>query len=328
MINIPRDRDTYTMISTNTIRKGLGYFGTQLHRAVRGQPQYIGRSVNILYYQLVNYFSMYNRDGIQVLEEDWDNLIILDACRWDMFQNISDISGELCSKTTRGSSTTEFLQANFTNERLHDTVYVTANPQFNHNKDRINCQFHSVQNVWADDGWDDSEGTVLPETMVEATKTCAKKYPQKRIISHFVQPHFPFIDSEIGQGKFEHGNAELNIWEELMNGDVELSRESIWKAYNRNLQKALPAVRELLKSLEGKTVVTSDHGNMIGERASPIPIKEWGHPRGLYTDELVTIPWLVSSQGERKDTVSEAPSQQYESEEDDVQDRLADLGYL
>lgn len=316
------------MISTNTIRRAGGFFETQLNRALRGNPQYVGRAINILYYQFTNGFSMRNRDGIQIMEEDWDNLIILDACRWDMFRDLDNISGDLRSATSQGSSTTEFLEANFANERFHDTIYITANPQFYKNEDRFGCEFHFVKNVWADEGWDDTEGTVLPETMAEATKLYAERFPEKKVISHFVQPHFPFLDSNVGKGKLEHEADELNIWEHLMNGDTDFSRNSVWRAYNQNLQKAIPAVRDLLDSLVGKTVVTSDHGNMVGEKAAPIPITEWGHPRGLYTEELVTVPWLVSTQGKRKNIVSESPPKRQDSDLTSVEDRLADLGYV
>jgi len=39
---------------------------------------------------------------------------------------------------------------------------------------------------------------------------------------------------------------------------------------------------------------------MFGERASPIPIQEWGHPEGIWTDKLVKVPWLEVPYKERR----------------------------
>jgi hypothetical protein len=67
---------------------------------------------------------------------------------------------------------------------------------------------------------------------------------------------------------------------------------------------------------------------MVGERSSPIPIKEWGHPHGIYTPELVNVPWLVNETDDRR-SISESPPITQESDvtQDVVQKRLESLGY-
>ena len=89
-------------------------------------------------------------DGIDVMSKDWDRLIVLDACRFDVFDELaSDIPGELEKVESRASATTQFLRANFSNSVLHDTVYVTSNPQLyriengTDGADPINAQFHA-----------------------------------------------------------------------------------------------------------------------------------------------------------------------------------------
>ncbi|WP_149031555.1 hypothetical protein [Haloquadratum walsbyi] len=52
-------------------------------------------------------------------------------------------------------------------------------------------------------------------------------------------------------------------------------------------------------------MVTGDHGNHIGEHASPIPIKECGHPRGMYDEPVIRIPWLEINTGNRRQITSE-----------------------
>lgn len=60
--------------------------------------------------------------------EDWDNLVLLDACRYDQFERLNTISGVLENRISQGSSTFEFLTENIAGKKSHDTVYVTSNP--------------------------------------------------------------------------------------------------------------------------------------------------------------------------------------------------------
>jgi len=59
------------------------------------------------------------------------------------------------------------------------------------------------------------------------------------------------------------------------------------KAYEDNLKLVLEEVKKLVKNLEGKIVVTSNHGECFGEKF----IIE--HPTGIYIKELVEVPWLI-----------------------------------
>ena len=108
---------------------------------------------------------------------------------------------------------------------------------------------------------------------------------------------------------------------------LELERDELWSIYVENLEYALEHVAELLEALSGKTVVTSDHGNYVGERASPIPIREYGHPRGLYDEPVVRVPWLVYEDGSRRDIRTGDADSTNDIESSVVTDRLRDLGY-
>lgn len=67
---------------------------------------------------------------------------------------------------------------------------------------------------------------------------------------------------------------------------------------------------------------------MLGERAWPVPIREWGHPRGIYTEELVKVPWLVIGSDSRPAIVAEEQTRDREAvDQDVVAERLRDLGY-
>lgn len=269
--------------------------------------------------------------GTRVMDEDWDNLLILDACRFDMFKAQNRISGDLQRRRSLGSESWEFLESNFAGESFHDTVYITANP---HAPKLPSRTFHDVINL-LDEGWDAELGTVRPETVVEATLEAQEEYPRKRLITHFMQPHYPFI-GDCGQ-QLEHkgitihlsdeGRTDMGrkVWTNLRDG--RLNRNRVWKAYRENLDIVLAHVERLLESLSGLTIVTSDHGNLLGELTFPIPARGYGHPPNLDVDELRTVPWLVVESSKRREIVAQPPEERDELGSKVVEDRLHDLGY-
>lgn len=299
--------------------------GLRNPRIFLGELYRFGVDFNIAYHQRTH-----SKHGTRVIEEDWDNLIILDACRFDMFRDQNYISGDLQHRRSLGSESWEFLRSNFLGEELHETVCVTANP---HVPKLPTGTFHAVVNL-LEGGWDAERRTVLPETMVTAAQQATKQYPDKRLIIHFMQPHFPFI-GDIGQ-RLEHGGIEQpsaegdggskrHVWGSLGHGRI--SKAHVWKAYRENLDIVLPHVETLLESLSGKSVVTADHGNLVGERTSPLPVRGYGHPRGLDAPELRTVPWLVVEGEDRRSIVAEPPVDDANPDEHLVEQRLEALGY-
>lgn len=303
------------MYSLAGIRKGLT------------EPRLILQEVNRLFYRRLRTWP-HNKHGLDVFETDWDNLLILDACRSELFERVADLPGETRTVQSRGSSTREFMRGNFDGRRLLDTVYVTASPMLHRHRDEIDVEFHEVVDVWKDQGWNEQYRTVLPETVASATLEAAERFPNKRLLVHFLQPHYPFLGPS-GREHFDLDRLDFQ-WEDAAVGNLGVPDEAVRRAYEENLEEVLPAVERLLFELGGRTVVTADHGQMIGERLFPIPIREYGHPPGLYSDELVKVPWHVFDEGPRRDIVAEEPetSSARREDQDLAQRRLEDLGYI
>jgi len=148
-----------------------------------------------------------------------------------------------------------------------------------------------------------------------------------------MQPHFPFL-GETGE-ELEHkgieqpaeeGSEKPNPWSKL-NFYGGPDRDAVLNAYYENHEIAVEHASELVEELDGKTVVTSDHANLIGEWTGPLLKRMYGHPRGFRKAELVTVPWLEVSARERKQTSSEEPIKKEEMESSVVEDRLKHLGY-
>lgn len=129
------------------------------------------------------------------------------------------------------------------------------------------------------------------------------KTSDKRLIIHFMQPHSPFLGTKfVGVSSFrELRNAVLEnrdrfrdtLWANLVEKD-ELDIKEVLFAYKENLRIVLSYVKELIAMLPGRTVVTSDHGNLFGERPHILyPFKEFGHKSRLHVKQLVSVPWLI-----------------------------------
>ncbi|WP_277542849.1 hypothetical protein [Haloarcula laminariae] len=279
--------------------------------------------------------SKYNKkyqssNGIYIMDEDWDNLILLDGCRFDTFSDVNHIGGELESRVSRASESLPFMKENFEGKEFHDTIYITANPYAYNLNSSI---FHKIINVY-ETGWNDDYQTVMPETVTKKLIEINESYPNKRLIAHYMQPHVPFIGkkgSEMAQVGFgdrasKSTHKETSAWKLLQYG-LE-SKKKVKEAYRENLRIVLKDVENVLEHLDGKSVVSSDHGNLMGERLSPIPVRGYGHPRYLYNRELRTVPWLVVQRNGRKDIVSERPERNPTNKDhDEIEDRLQALGY-
>lgn len=280
------------------------------------------REVNKFYYTRGRRHSYYPHGTDIFAHEDWDNLIILDACRYDAFNHQITMAGTLEKRTSRGGMSPEFVRGNFSNKRLYDVVYISANEWFAQLQDEINAEVHRFVNLQIDH-LDLADVSVRPETVTEQALRIAEEYPDKRLIVHYMQPHQPYI-GPTGQ---EHFELSPGLIETLRKSD-HITDELLWRAYRENLDIVLNHAEELVSELTGKTVITSDHGELLGERVFPIPVKTYGHFDGLYVDELLDVPWFVCEYSERKRVRPEAPvADEEDMDADAVKDRLRQLGY-
>ena len=301
------------MYSVNDLIKGLR------------NPRKAGREIDKLIHTRGGKYE-WNPRGIKIFDEDWDNLVILDACRYDTFADLADLPGRLESRHSRGSATYNFIRANFTDERLHDTVYVSANAWFLKLKDQINAEVHDFIDLQY--GKDDIEWAhedlkaVTPDTVTKAALEANQDYPNKRLIVHYLQPHHPFI----GPTGREHFNQQSSSLIDVVR-ENDQPDEVLRAAYKENLELVLPEVEKLLEHLPGKTVVTADHGEMLGDRHDYVPVRDYGHHKGIFNDATVKVPWLVHESGDRKPIEEDPPVEVDSVEMESVDEQLRNLGY-
>lgn len=280
---------------------------------------------------LRRYTSIYDIDG-------WNIAIILDACRYDLFQETFDTSYlpagvkvlDHRSILSAGTNSVHWMLNTFNVQRyasqITNTIYVNANPNAESTIDET--KFHAVDSVWKY-GWesiigikgdlkvgDSKVGTVLPRTVTDRTIHWFRRHPNKKIVVHYMQPHYPFVR------KFLGFDSKLNVWQLLQQGRV--NREVVWEAYKDNLDLVLTDLKLLIRCVGGRILVTSDHGNLIGEMGL------YGHNVGwIPLNPLIKVPLLLLA---ADDPDSSYQPKAYETDMDlsekAIEERLRALGYL
>lgn len=330
-------------------------FGTKpghiggLKRAVR-DPALAKRGLQLLVHRTLGraLYRMKNGPAVDVMSEDWDNLILLDACRFDTFDRVNPIEGELGSAVSSASHSREFRDASFTGRTFHDTVYVTANAYCSQVDDGT---FHRLLATFSSAGPETdripvahSVENLRPEKLVELAVDAHRDHPDKRIIAHFMQPHAPYLGQkaeEIRESLNEEGyrfvawNTDLyeerdedRVIGDLLDAarDGIIDSETLVEVYEENLEYVLEYVRTLLQKLDGRTVITSDHGELLGEPTGMTIPWTFHHMPKIYNRELREVPWLIVD-GDRRRITEEAPVEGPAIEEEALQEQLTALGY-
>jgi hypothetical protein len=261
--------------------------------------------------------------GLDVVQQDWDNLIILDACRYDTFEEHTRFEGKLQRVVSVGNCSWSFQRANFAGRNLQDCIYVTANPFSPRISSDVFFKLISLLGEWNED-----EGTVLPERVTDATLKAQRMYPNKRLIVHYMQPHAPHIgDYELGFDQrgwdsMSKKKESYSIWEAVKSEYI--THEELLTSYTANLTFVESEVETLVKELPGKTVISADHGENLGERV--LGLRVYGH--GHDTPECLFVPWLELDYESRKEVIASEPVSDVRPGDSTIDDRLRDLGYL
>lgn len=288
--------------------------------------------------------------GKSVYQREWDVLIVLDACRVDLFEEVADdydwlpSSSNIHQERSIAGSSKEWMERTFYEQRsdhekrIRNTAYVTGNPFSSHVfgtgedgvSDATEYPIALLDEVWRY-AWDNEVGTIRPEPLTDRAIQVGREHDGPLIV-HYMQPHIPFLSAPEMHGGFDTetwGTPESardsepnlsDIWNRLREGEV--NHDEVWTAYRKNLRIVLDDVDRLRQNIDADTtVLTADHGNAVGEKGV------YGHP-DLSIDPIVQVPWVTV---EAEDTRSDDPTFEacVESDTDEtVSDRLSALGYV
>ena len=253
---------------------------------------------------------------IDILKAEWDILIILDGCRYDIFksvyENLIHSKCELKKAKTFCSGTKEWMQNNFYNKDCSSIIYLDPIVMFN--LFIPDDTFFKTVMVWKTN-WDYEYGTIKPDEMTDVALEQIKQHPKKRFIIHYHQPHPPYLMKEyLGIGEIDTpdtiqnsiedtGFNFSNFYQGCMRRFFGYSRTWKWltmfgvdpcdyygkiykkygqdglvRGYRKNLELALYEINRLIDVCNGKIVVTSDHSHNLN-----------GDLRGLKEQ---FVPWL------------------------------------
>jgi len=225
----------------------------------------------------------FNQQYRKIHGTDWKHIIILDACRYDYFNKFFSHYYPVSRFTSPASATMPWLKAVFPNE--YDYTLYSTNPHVYGKYVKNNWNYYPFQHfegvveLFSSD-WSSEYGCVHPETVYERCKGL-----KHRSIIWFLQPHTPYLSlgSDISPEQFVSWKPDMDFMS--MKGDKgEMDFDKLKLLYENNILQTIPFVIKLIDSLEKPILITSDHGELLGEYG------KFGHPSGLNVPELRNIP--------------------------------------
>lgn len=244
-----------------------------------------------------------NLTRFNVLDKEWDYLVVLDGCNYIDFKNYNKMNGSLNKIYSEGSCTSEWILNSINNSKsdLTDIIYLSSNPYVSDyfiNKYYKHKTFKQISNLWKNE-WNADLNTVHPKDVNKNVHVLSIKYPNNRLIIHYMQPHHPFIGKVLikeAGWKSERNNIlykrQLNkngkVWDLVENKILDL--DFVYTAYIENLKLVLSYVEKIVPYLNGKICITSDHGNLFGKYGFL-----YGHPCNSNCIDLISVPWFEIS---------------------------------
>lgn len=266
---------------------------------------------------------------------------------------------EVSTVWSNASCSIDWINRNFNQYPRHArrTGYVTANPFADHGSESAQSADLSKSDIGYFEPmyrthWQDvtSDGlatethretgrakvgsgiaTVPPRAVTDHTITAWRTRHELRIdqlVAHYMQPHEPYrsrpnwvsgdhklLENMVTDGESKAGRS---IWPKLQKGEIPM--EEFWEVYKDNLRWVLDDVTErLLPNVQGRVVLTADHGNALGEWG------EWHHPPGAIGPSVRRVPWVTI---DATDTESIQPDIETGESDAGAEEQLKALGYL
>jgi hypothetical protein len=318
------------------------FLAKQARTAVKAGPLAAARAS---YHETRAWLGAGSGRGRLIWEDDWDVCLVLDACRWDLWEEVAPGRGFPATEPrwSAGSCSPEWYGANFRPGAAPDerVGVVTANPFSGKPGRRAaaapdgSLPLSERGLAHLDEVWRDSWGVEAgagridvadPAAVTERAVAAWRGGGLDRLVVHYMQPHIPFRRrpawfGERGDlGDFGEPSREggTDPWKLVRDG--ELPEDQWWAAYADNLAWALGEAARVRDALGATILVTSDHGNAMGEGGV------WSHPPGVQIAALREVPW-ETVEGRGPAELGDAPAAGSPGGCRDVGRALADLGY-
>lgn len=239
---------------------------------------------------------------------DWDILIVLDACRWDVLDTVATVPIEYCISPE--TSTPSWLREAEDSKIFSDTYIITANTNY------LDFELGAKElDCISDEAWDHSIGNVPPEPVYETINEYIEK-DKMPIVGHVLPPHAPYItkvgDSWItglsDEDAWNSKNEDVSAQQRMATGKIDMERAR--KSYISSVKSTWESTEQYISDWiqEGYSVaVTADHGECFGK------FEDWfmyEHPGGCHIKSLTRVPWEIFDQRDEPDNVPSTPKEQ------------------
>ncbi len=234
-------------------------------------------------------------------KEKWDILIILDACRYDVFKEsvFKFFNGDLLPVVSNGSITLDWFISTWCNSKHKSRVYyISANPFIRKEDPNISKCVHKVVDTWKM-FWNKEKMTVSTKSILNFSKIMLRLYSKDleagrlKLVIHLLQPHAPYIYWPHVFDELWRLGAPYNITTvyslHRKNKHVlDILRTSYIASLNYSLKYIAEFIHEVYRLYPKKItiVITSDHGELFGEYGLLF------HPN-IELPELRIVPWFV-----------------------------------
>ena len=294
--------------------------------------------------------------GTNVLSTDFDLIVLLDTCRVDALNEVSDeydFIDNVESRVSVGGTSGEWIAATFDetySETIKRTAYLAANGyakvileeggrgEFNDMNVYVDSRFHSglmdwdtvhasdlgrIEHIWryeskGEDGkYGHIEGHSPPKYVTDRGIAVDRNFDFEKIILHYNQPHSPYTSNALEeQRSLEH--YERDPFGYLnKTGD----KKTVYESYLNDLRYVLDEVETLLQNTDRKKVlITADHGEAFGE------FGVYGHSWGSLHPYVRKVPWVVTSSEDSGEYCPELIDES--TPERTVEETLEALGYV
>lgn len=206
----------------------------------------------------------------EFFEGDTRALILFDACRYDFFEEMYSeyFRGRLFKCWNGGYTFTHDWFAAHCRGNLNCTLYTPAPVGvMNWVRERtVNGAYYDPKKhfkrilSYLDIGFDYKKGSTYPKTINDAVF----KYPDDKMFIRYLQPHAPYIGKPPLPWSKGPGTIIEKVKAKMASGELTIGK--LKEAYKGNLRLAFEGAVELVKRLDGKFVITADHGEALGER--------------------------------------------------------------
>lgn len=268
--------------------------------------------------------SSYAHQTTSIWDEDWDLLVVLDACRPEWLRKVQseyNFISEVDTIHSVGSHSDEWISNTFNHEyadQMEDTIYITGN----HYADGLeNSNLATFETAHDYGGWAYDSASPPAHIITDLAVTTARETNWERCIVHYMQPHKPFLSREGERHEFSVKDWSLGYEPYRRYLDGKISMEDLHAGFISNLKYVLEEVELLLANVDASsTVLTSDHGQSLGEDGL------WDHTAGVKHPSVRRVPWVETIATDKK-TLDPDIYESAQYDEEVLKQNLQDLGY-